>query len=115
MTAKKELGVEAIAPTSPNLIQAKNFSQYQLQKITLPQVEKSADNPANFTAKTEGETDAIAPTSSSDTISQTNLIQTRLDNPSLNLLKPLGTSKPLDQASDLVLSDFVADHADKTA
>ncbi|NJK67739.1 MAG: hypothetical protein HC941_15490 [Microcoleus sp. SU_5_3] len=102
--------VEAIAPTSPNLIPAKP-SPVSSQEIISPQPETIRENKEDVTS-TSPITQSEIP---SDTItsSPTNLVQTRLEDPGLNLLKPLGTSKPLAQASDLVLSDFVADVADK--
>ena len=54
--------MDAIAPTSPNLIQAKT-SPISPPEITSPPSETSGENPADLTAKTEGEVEAIAPTS----------------------------------------------------
>ncbi|NJK69256.1 MAG: hypothetical protein HC941_24495, partial [Microcoleus sp. SU_5_3] len=53
--------VEALAPSYSNLIQAKT-SPVSPQEITSPQVQKSAENPADLAAQTGGEVEAIAPT-----------------------------------------------------
>ena len=54
--------MEAIAPTSPNLIQSKT-STVSPPEITSSPSETSGENPADLAAKTGREVEAIAPTS----------------------------------------------------
>ncbi|MEG4805818.1 hypothetical protein Q5689_35340, partial [Microcoleus sp. ARI1-A2] len=109
LTDKNE--VDAIAPNSPNLIQSQP-SPESSQEITSPQLETLRENREDVITSPDARSDI-----SSDTItsSQTNLVQARSESPSLNLLKPLGNSKSIAQTTDLLLSDFVTDAADKQA
>jgi hypothetical protein len=57
-----------------------------------------------------------SPTSITEEIQEPgqNIIQPPLENPSLNILKPLGTSKPLAQQADFIPSELVSDFTDKS-
>ena len=109
LTAKADGEVEA-APISPNLIQAKSLPSSSL-KNTSPPLENFRENRDNVGVISPKDSSEI----SSDTISssQTNLVQARSDSPNFYPVQPLGNSKFLAQSSDLFLSDFVTNAADK--
>ena len=123
LTAKTESEVAAIAPVSGNLTQVQSF----LGSLS----ETTGEQQENLTAQSEGEVEAIAPTSPNRIQSKTSstpseaigegirdlnvntIVQGRLDRQNLNFPKPLGNSIPFAKMSDLFLSNFITDAANK--
>jgi hypothetical protein len=93
--------------------------------------ETTGEQQENLTAQSEGEVEAIAPTSPNRIQSKTSstpseaigegirdlnvntIVQGRLDRQNLNFPKPLGNSIPFAKMSDLFLSNFITDAANK--
>jgi epidermal growth factor receptor substrate 15 len=123
LTAKSESEITAIAPASGNL------TQVQLSLGSLS--ETTGEQQENLTAQSEGEVEAIAPSSPNRIQSKTSstpseaigqgirdlnvntIVQGRLDSQNLNFPKPLGNSIPFAKMSDLFLSNFITDAANK--
>jgi hypothetical protein len=123
LTAQTEPEVETIAPAFGNL------TQTQLSPSLLPKA--TEEQQENLTVQPKGEVKVLAPTSSNLIQSQASSTsppkalgeekdftvnttsQGRLERSNLNSIEPLGTSMPFVKMSDLFLSNFVTEAANK--
>ena len=123
LTARAKPEVETIVPAFGNL------TQTQLSPRSLP--EATEEQQENLTVQAQGEVKVLAPTSSNLIQSQASSTlppkvigeekdftvnttsQGRLERSNLNSIEPLGTSMPFVKMSDLFLSNFVTDAANK--
>ncbi|HAZ50099.1 MAG TPA: hypothetical protein DCZ55_38020, partial [Cyanobacteria bacterium UBA11371] len=106
----------AFASDSPTRIQPKSSPTSSDQETDLLS--------PTFTSQEEaipGESNAFAPPSPTtiqpkedSPTSITEDIQPRLENPNLNIIKPLGTAKPLAQQADFITSELISDFIDKS-